>query len=81
MTHFHIEFDATCPSDWDEAKAREWISRKLTEPERDTLRITGESVDRNALRRIRSIKSVIPFDASDAATECIRIAKEALGEK
>lgn len=30
-----------------------------------------------ALQRIRNIKSVIPFDAADAATECIRIAKEA----
>jgi hypothetical protein len=31
-----------------------------------------------ALERIRNIKDVIPFDSSEAATECIRIAKEAL---
>jgi hypothetical protein len=34
-----------------------------------------------ALRRIRHIKDTIPFDAAAAATECISIAKEALGEK
>lgn len=39
MTYFHIEFDVTCPSDWDEAKAREWISRKLTGPELETLTV------------------------------------------
>lgn len=34
-----------------------------------------------ALRRIRNIKDTIPFDAAAAATECISIAKEALGEQ
>jgi hypothetical protein len=34
---------------------------------------------RDALTRIRNIKAMIPFDAADAVTECIRIAKEALG--
>lgn len=31
-----------------------------------------------ALQQIATIKERIPFDAADAATECIRIAKEAL---
>lgn len=31
-----------------------------------------------ALVEIRTIKERIPFDSADAATECIRIAKEAL---
>lgn len=33
-----------------------------------------------ALLKIRDIKSQFPFDAADAATECIRIAKVALKE-
>lgn len=32
----------------------------------------------SALRKIATIKDRIPFDAADAATECIQIAKEAL---
>lgn len=34
----------------------------------------------NALYEIATIKKRIPFDAADAATECIRIAKEAIEE-
>lgn len=33
-----------------------------------------------ALRRIRNIKDQIPFDAADAASECVRIAREALAK-
>ena len=36
---------------------------------------------RKALTAIRTIKDRIPFDAADAATECIRIARIALEEK
>lgn len=32
----------------------------------------------DALLRISEIKNVIPWDAADAATECIRIAKQAI---
>jgi hypothetical protein len=36
---------------------------------------------RAALWQIQNIQSQIPWNGADAANECIRIAKEALGEK
>lgn len=35
---------------------------------------------KTALTSIRTMKERIPFDAADAATECVRVAKEALAE-
>lgn len=98
MTHFHIEFEATCPSDYNEAKVQEWLNKLLTPEERSTVCITPsadigkcpiltrpgswEQKAREALSKIRRTRDyIIPWDAADAATECIRIAKEALGEK
>lgn len=43
----------------------------------DALKARVEELER-AMGRIRNIKAVIPFDAAYAATECIRIAGEAL---
>ena len=40
MTHFHVELDITCPSDWTEIKVREYIGRICpTKEEKDSIEV------------------------------------------
>lgn len=42
MTHFHISMTLTCPSDWDEAKCRNYVSRLATsQDERNSITVSA----------------------------------------
>lgn len=41
MTHFHVELDLICPSNWDEDSVLKYVKRLTSSPQEwDTIKIT-----------------------------------------